>query len=84
VENLEFLRFAHHWQFRPRTCRVHRANTKGKVERHIRYLRENFFDGRSFLNDADLDAQAQRWLDEVANVRAHAVTGQQPVEVIGC
>jgi transposase len=80
VENLEFLRFAHHWQFRPRACRAYRAKTKGKVERPIRYLRENFFYGRSFLNDADLDAQAQRWLNEVANVRVHATTGQRPVD----
>jgi transposase len=80
VENLEFLRFAHHWQFRPRACRAYRAKTKGKVERPIRYLRENFFYGRSFLNDVDLDAQAQRWLDEVANVRVHATTGQRPVD----
>lgn len=80
VENMEFLRFAHHWQFRPRACRAYRAKTKGKVERPIRYLRENFFYGRSFLNDADLDAQAQRWLDQVANVRVHATTGERPID----
>jgi transposase len=80
VENLEFLRFAHHWQFRPRACRAYRAKTKGKVERPIRYLRENFFYGRSFLNDADLDAQAQQWLAEVANVRVHATTGERPMD----
>jgi hypothetical protein len=56
------------------------VKTKGKVERPIRYLRENFFYGRSFLNDADLDAQAQRWLTEVANVRVHATTGERPIE----
>jgi transposase len=80
VENMEFLRFAHHWQFHPRACRAYRAKTKGKVERPIRYVRENFFYGRSFLNDADLDAQAQRWLDEVANVRVHATTGEMPID----
>jgi transposase len=55
VENLEFLRFAHHWQFQLRACRPYRAKTKGKVERPIRYLRENFFYGRHFIND-QLDA----------------------------
>ncbi len=80
VENLEFLRFAHHWQFHPRACRPYRAKTKGKVERPIRYVRENFFYGRSFLNDADLDAQVQRWQDEVANLRLHATTGERPME----
>jgi transposase len=79
VENLELVRFAHHWQFRPRACRAYRAKTKGKVERPIRYMRENFFCGRSFLNDADLDAQAQWWLQEVANLRVHATTGRSTV-----
>jgi transposase len=80
VENMEFVRFAYHWQFRPRACRPYRAKTKGKVERPIRYVRENFFYGRTFINDEDLDAQAQRWLQEVANVRLHGTTGERPIE----
>jgi transposase len=80
VENLEFLRFAQHWQFRMRACRPYRAKTKGKVERPIRYVRENFFYGRRFLNDQDLDAQAHLWLEKVANVRIHGTTGERPIE----
>jgi hypothetical protein len=78
VLNTEFLRFAAHWDFRPRACRPYRAKTKGKVERPIRYLRENFFYGRTFLNDADLNAQAERWLERTANRRRHRTTGQTP------
>jgi transposase len=80
VENPEFLRFAHHWQFRARACRAYRAKTKGKVERPIRYVRENFFYGRTFLNDEDLNAQALQWLQHVANVRLHGTTGEKPIE----
>ena len=40
LENAEFLRFAAHWGFRIRACRPYRAKTKGKVERPIRYVRE--------------------------------------------
>ena len=79
VENAEFLRFAHHWQFRARACRPYRAKTKGKVERPIRYVRENFFYGRQFLNDDDLDAQREAWLESVANVRVHRTTGERPL-----
>lgn len=43
VMNAEFLRFAGHWGFAPRSCRPYRARTKGKVERPIRYVRESFF-----------------------------------------
>jgi transposase len=74
LENAEFLRFAAHWGFRIRACRPYRAKTKGKVERPIRYIRSNFFYGREFIGDADLDAQRVAWMDGVANVRVHRTT----------
>ncbi|TVQ41596.1 MAG: IS21 family transposase [Spirochaetaceae bacterium] len=80
IENIEFLRFAAHWGFKTRACRPYRAQTKGKVERPIRYLRENFFYGRHFLNDQDLEAQLAGWLDTKANVRVHGTTGLIPAE----
>ncbi|HEU0077497.1 MAG TPA: hypothetical protein VFQ76_07590, partial [Longimicrobiaceae bacterium] len=80
VLNAEFLRFAAHWGFRARACRPYRAKTKGKVERPIRYVRENFAYGREFLDDAHLDAERARWLAETANVRIHATTKERPAE----
>jgi len=79
VLNAEFLRFAAHWGFRPRACRPYRAKTKGKVERPIRYLRQSFFYGRTFINDADLNDQAVSWLGETANVRRHRTVGEPPM-----
>ena len=38
-----FLDFARHCGFRPRLCAPYRAQTKGKVERFIRYLRHSFY-----------------------------------------
>jgi hypothetical protein len=78
VRNAELLRFAHHWGFTPRACRPYRAQTTGKVERPVRYLRGNFVYGRTFLHDADLDHQRQLWLERVANVRLHRTTREQP------
>ena len=80
VLNAEFLRFAAHWGFLPRSCRPYRARTKGKVERPIRYIRESFFYGRSFANGDDLNEQAARWLEGTANVRRHTTTGELPVD----
>ena len=74
VLNAEFLRFAAHWGFRPRSCRPYRAKTKGKVERPIRYIRDSFFYGREFVNDEDLNEQALLWLEgngEPALARHH-------------
>jgi transposase len=76
--NTEFMRFAAHWGFRPRACRPYRARTKGKVERPIRYVRESFFYGRTFLNDEDLNNQAERWLCGVCNTRRHRTIGEPP------
>ena len=80
VLNAEFLRFAAHWGFVPRSCRPYRARTKGKVERPIRYIRDGFFYGREFANDDDLNEQAARWLEGTANLRRHATTRERPVD----
>ena len=80
VLNAEFLRVAAHWGFHPRACRPYRAQTKGKVERPIRYIRDSFFYGRAFANDEDLNEQASRWLEGTANVRRHSTTGERPVD----
>jgi transposase len=78
IRNAEFLRFARHWGFTARACRPYRAQTKGKVERPVRYVRGNFVYGRTFLHDADLDQQRQLWLERVANARVHATTHERP------
>ena len=80
TENAEFLRFAHHWDFRVRACRPYRAKTKGKVERPVSYVRSSFFYGRTFTSDEDLNTQARHWLDHVANVRTHGTLKERPVD----
>lgn len=80
VINEEFLRFASHWGFRPRACQPYRPETKGKVERPVRYVRGNFVYARDLLGDTHLDAERQRWLDGTANVRIHGTTKERPVE----
>jgi transposase len=78
LENMEFVRFAAHWGFRIRACRPYRAKTKGKVERPVSYVRQGFFYGREFLNDADLNQQALSWVTRKANLRLHRTTGEVP------
>ena len=63
----------------PAPAAPYRAQTKGKIERPIRYLRQSFVYGRSFAGDADLQAQAEHWLATVANVRRHATTLEAPL-----
>ncbi len=79
IRNDEFLRFAHHWGFTARACRPYRAQTKGKVERPVRYVRGNFIYGREFIGDAHLEEERLGWLER-ANARLHATTCEVPRE----
>ena len=56
LRNAEFSRFSRHCDFVIRACRPYRAQTKGKVERPVRYIRDGFFYGREFVSDEDLTA----------------------------
>jgi transposase len=74
----QYLDFAHYYGFTPRACQPYRAQTKGKVERALRYVRGNFWPGLEVADLADLNGQARVWLDRVANVRMHGTTGVTP------
>jgi hypothetical protein len=80
VWNAVFLDFARYWGFTPRLCRPYRAQTKGKVESGVKYVRRNFLcglQGREPANLADLNAELRRWVAEVANQRIHGTTHAQ-------
>ena len=57
--NPQYLAFASHYRFEPRPVAVARGNEKGRVERSIRYIRDNFFAARAFTDVDDLNAQAR-------------------------
>jgi hypothetical protein len=65
----------------PVACNVGQPQEKGKVEKGaIHYIRHNFWPLRTFRDLPDLQAQANQWRDQVANVRVHNTTGQRPIE----
>jgi len=78
--NATFKAFADFWGIDPRVCRPYRARTKGKVESGVKYWRRNFLPGRTFRDDADLEAQLAEWMVEVADVRVHGTTHQRPID----
>lgn len=53
--------FAGHYRYDPRPVAVARGNEKGRVERAIRYVRDNFFAARTFADLDDLNVQAEAW-----------------------
>ena len=77
-----FVDFSNHYGFAPKTHRVRRPRTKGKVERMVDYIKDNFLNGRVFVDLQDLNTQGRQWLDRTANVRVHATTGERPMDLL--
>jgi hypothetical protein len=75
-----FLAFAREHKFVPHACNPASGWEKGKVERAIGYLRQNFWPLREFVDLHDVNRQARQWLAEVANVRVHRETRERPVD----
>lgn len=78
--NARFLDFTRHHGFEVKRCRPYRPRTKGKVERSVSYLRDNFLNGRTFTGIDDLNTQGRHWLGTVANVRVHGTTHVRPCD----
>jgi len=78
--NPTFAAFAAHWGFTPRLCQPYRAQTKGKVESGVKYVKRNFVPGRVFRDLEDFNEQLAAWQAEVADVRTHGTTHQRPID----
>ncbi|MCP1716377.1 transposase [Methanocalculus alkaliphilus] len=74
-----FADFRDHFGFTSRLCRLGRAKTKGKVERAIHYIKDNFLYGRTFHSIEDLNLQARKWLNCV-NGKVHGTTHEIPFD----
>jgi transposase len=67
--NEKLLRMAGHYRLAPKPCAPYRGNEKGRVERRIRYIRDNFFAARKWRDLDDLNVQAAAWCDNIAASR---------------
>ena len=83
VWNRRMLDFATRLGFEIRLCRPYRAQTKGKVESGVKYVRRNMWPSMRFTDDADLNRQGLEWCDSVANRRMHGTTHRVPWEMLG-
>lgn len=72
--------FAKYYGFSPIPCRVASPNDKGKVEAGIKFVKSNFFKGRSFSSGSDLDHKLTAWNTD-KNGRIHGTTRKIPFEV---
>lgn len=63
-----------------RLCRYYRAQTKGKVESGVKYIKRNALAGRRFRDLEELNAWLLQWCVTVADERVHGTTHEKPSE----
>jgi hypothetical protein len=72
-----FVDFRDHYGFTAYLCRPYRAKTKGKIERAIGFVKDNFLYGRFFSSINDLNNQTYNWMEKV-NHQEHGTTFEIP------
>jgi transposase len=78
IWNTKFQEFADDMGFVPKICKARRPQTKGKVERLVHYVKDNFLPGRIFTDLNDLNLQAINWCRKVDS-KVHGTTGLIPI-----
>ena len=79
--NRTFLEYATYRCFLPDPARPVHAKDKPVVENGVRYVRERFFKGESFIDLDDVARRALVWCRDVAGRRIHGTTRRVPWEV---
>jgi hypothetical protein len=80
--NANLLRFAAECHFKVDACNPRSGWEKGKVERAIRYIRDNFMTARKIENIHTLNSELAIWLSEQANRRVWPQDKQRRVEEV--
>jgi len=73
-----FVEYSRARGFAIQACTPGRPNEKAYVERPIGFVRTRFWPGRRFADLLDLNVQAEKWRDDIANRRIHEETGKVP------
>jgi hypothetical protein len=78
----DFLALCGYFCLQPIACERPDPESKGIVERGVRYVKQNALAGRAeeLTHFDDYLALAPQWRDRVANVRMHETTRQRPVD----
>jgi len=80
VINPKFAAFARHWGFTVKACWPNRPQTKGKDERGVGYVKRSGIAGHRFDSWGQMESHLEWWNREIADVRIHGTTGEQPLE----
>ncbi len=79
--NQAFVEYAQWAGFFVDPARVRAPQDKARVERNVRFLRDSFWAGESFVDLVEAQAAVADWCRVRAGMRTHGTTGQQPAVV---
>jgi transposase len=76
----EFKDYVFEQEFQLHFCRKADPQSKGKVENVVKYVKNNFLYGRSWVDLETLQAQGMAWLQRTGNAMPHSTTRKIPLE----
>jgi hypothetical protein len=79
--NRTFSEYAAFRGFIPDPARPYHPKDKPAVEGHVRFARERFFKGETFIDLEEMKRRALHWCREIAGRRIHGTTRRIPLEV---
>lgn len=79
--NPKMLDFAAYYGFKLKVCNPRAPQEKGKVERVIAYITNNFMQREDYHDFKHIRSEALLWLKNTACKRKHSTTGKIPIEV---
>jgi len=79
--NRSFIEYAQSRNFEVDATRVRKAKDKARVERQVRFVRDDYFRGERFGSVSEARVEAERWCREDAGMRTHGTTRRHPREV---
>ena len=79
--NRSYRELARHYGFKIGPTPPRSPKKKGKVESGVKYVNANFGMGRDGEDITVSNAEAHRWVREIAGTRTHGTTGRAPLEV---
>lgn len=78
--NKRFEDFLAYYGVVPKACKPYRAQTKGKIEKAVDYLKSNFLQRRLPDTLEELNHEVLKWLDNVVHQKPNQTTQQSPDE----
>ena len=81
IPNPRYQAFSKHYGFKIRACTERSPYQKGRVEAGVKYVKINLMNGRPIEPFDVVRAAGNQWLEAIANVRIHRMTGRRPIEL---